>query len=154
MKKYIVVTFIAAMSWLFSLLVTDAYGMDSWQCLVSLAVVDFLFMLVFFYSISDNEKVRWVCALLVISLSMSGLSSIIVFLYNNHIITETSWLFVGVEVFYSIMSQIISVLILVVAMMPRGLMDRLDGLCWPNFARTFRFSFDMWRDKNSINGAF
>jgi len=154
MKKYLVVTSIAALSWLFSMLVRDAYGMDSWQCLVNLAVVDFVFMSVFCYSISDNEKVRWICSLLIISLSVSGLSSIIVFLYNNHIITENFWMFVRMEAFYPIMSKIISALNLVVAMMPSGLMDRFDGLCWPNFARSFRYSFDLWRNKNSIKGAF
>ena len=154
MKKYLVVTSIAALSWLFSLLVRDAYGMESWQCLVNLAVVDFVFMSIFCFSISDNEKVRWICSLLTISVAVSGLSSIIVFLYNNHIITENFWMFTKMGVFYPLISKAISMLVLGVAMMPSGLMDRVDGVCWPSFARAFRYSFDLWRNKNSVKGAF
>jgi hypothetical protein len=154
MKKYLTVTSIAVLSWLFSLLVRDAYGMESWQCLVNLAVVDFVFMSVFCYSISDNDKVRWICSLLTISVSITGLSSIVVFLYSNSMITENHFLFVKMEAFYPLMSMSISALILGVAMMPSGLMDRLDGLCWPNFARAFRYRFDLWRNKNSVKGAF
>jgi hypothetical protein len=145
---------IAMLSWMFSLLVGEAYEYQTWQCLVNMSLVDFMFFAVFYYSDIDNQKVRWICTLLFISIVFTWLSSVAFFLYHYKLI-GASFFAVDVDIdLFGNVSLVLSLLILIVSSLNDRVMDRLDGLCWPSFAHSFRYSFDLSRIRNAKKGAF
>lgn len=145
---------IALLSWMFSLLVGEAYEYETWQCLVNMALVDFVFFAVFYYSDINNQKVRWICSLLFIAIVVTMLISIALFMYHYKLIS-ISFFAVDPDVdLFGNISFVISLLIVFVSLLSDRVMDKLDGLCWPSFARSFRYNFDLCRIHNAKTGAF
>lgn len=145
---------IALLSWMFSLLVGEAYEFETWQCLVNLALVDFVFFTAFYYSDIGNQKVRWICSLLFIAIVVTMLISIALFMYHYKLIS-IGFFAVDPDIdLFGNVSFVISLLIVVVSSLNDRVMDKLDGLCWPRFARSFRYSFDLSRIRNAKKGAF
>jgi len=145
---------LAALSWLFSLLVFEAYVDPTWQCLASLALVDFIFMVIFYYSDINDQKVRWICSLFAISAFFTLISSIVYYSYQYAIIESDFFAVNAVVSYYGDLSFVLSLLIMIVSTLNDRIMDKVDGLFWPSFARTFRFNFDVWRSRNLKKGAF
>jgi hypothetical protein len=145
---------IALLSWMFSLLVGQAYEYETWQCLVNLALVDFIFMAVFFYSDIDNQKVRWIMLLLVLAIIATMATAIALFMFHYKLISGGSFLVdEDIDAFGKV-SLTISLLILMIAALSDRVMDKLDGLYWPSFANSIRYSFDLSRTRNAKSGAF
>lgn len=144
----------AALSWLFSLLVWESYTEPTWQCLVSLALVDFIFMVAFYLSDISNQKVRWICSILMLSIISTSISFVVIYAYQYNLINENFPILELVVNYYGAFGFSASILIMIVSVLSDRLMDKIDGLCWPVFARSFRFSFDHSRWRNSKGGAF
>lgn len=153
-KEIVLAVSLAAMSWLFSLLVFEAYVDPTWQCLASLALVDFIFMVIFYYSNLNNQKVRWVCSLLALSAFFTLTSSIVYYSYHYGIIESDFFAVNAVISYYGSLSFVLSLLIMIVSALNDRIMDKIDGLFWPGFARAFRFNFDVGRSRNFNKGAF
>lgn len=145
---------IAALSWLFGLLVWGAYEYPTWQCLVNISLVDFIFIIVFYYSDIEDEKVRWICTLLSISVFATLLSSVTFYMYHYGLIEADFFAVAAVKAHYGDLSFVLSLLIMIVSSLNNRIMDKFDGLCWPSFARGFRHNFDVSRRRNLKGGAF
>lgn len=145
---------IALLSWMFSLLVGEAYEYETWQCLVNLALVDFIFMAVFFHSDIDSQKVRWIMCILTLAIIVTIIIAVALFMLHYGLISKTAYLVdEDIDIFGKI-SLVLSLLILAVASLSDRVMDKLDGLYWPSFANSIRRSFDISRIRNAKSGAF
>jgi len=153
-NKYLIGISIAILSWLFGLLIRESYSFDTWRCLASLAVVDFLFMLVFCYGPVGNQRVRWCCSILTISMVSSLISSILFYMQHYSIISRESFIFSSVESIYPVLSLVLSALILCVMTLTDRMIEDVDDILWPRFARNFRYNFDVWRSNAFKKGAF
>ena len=153
-KAIVIAVSLAGLSWLFSLLVFEAYADPTWQCLASLAMVDFIFMVIFYFSSINDQKVRWICSLLAISAFFTLISSIVYYSYHYGIVESDFFAVSAVVSYYGGLSFVLSSLIMVVSTLNDRIMDRIDGLFWPVFANSFRYNFDVWRIRNIKKGAF
>jgi hypothetical protein len=144
----------AALSWLFSLLVWNSYTDPTWQCLLSLALVDFVFMAAFYLSDVNDQKVRWICSLLMLSIIVNSISFVVIYAYQYHLINADFPILELVVNYYGAFGLSASILIMIVSLLNDRLMDKIDGLFWPVFAYSFRFDFDNSRCRNSKGGAF
>lgn len=126
---------LGCVSWLSSYLVANAYGVMVWQCLVSLLLVDFVFIFVFYISGLNYVRLRWVLNLLLISMVITSISTFTMamaqagFIYSDFILLS---LF---ESYYATFSFIISLLILIVLGVPQGIIGALDANYWPRTSR-------------------
>ena len=145
---------LAALSWLFSLLVYEAYTDPTWQYLASLAMVNFVFMVIFAFSKINDQKARWICTMLAIAILFTMLSSVIYYMYQHYIIGPDNWAVNLVLGYYGPLCFSLSLLIMIVSTFNDKVMDKIDGLFWPTFARNFRRSFDVWRVHCAKKGAF
>lgn len=145
---------IAGLSWIFGLFIYHSYSDPTWQCLASLAITDFIFMLIFCYSTVNSDKVRWICTLLAIAIFFTLLSSITFYSYQHGIVEQDFFAVNWVLSYYREMCFTLSLLIMIVSALNDRIMDNLDGLFWPPFANSFRYNFDVWRFTNTKKGAF
>lgn len=145
---------LAALSWLFSLFVYEAYDDPTWQYLASLAMVNFVFMVIFAFSKINEQKARWICTLLAIAIFFTVISSVVYYMYQNFIIGPDNLAVSLILGYYGPLCFSLSLLIMIVSTFNDKVMDKIDGLLWPPFASNFRRSFDVWRVHRAKKGAF
>jgi len=154
MSKYLLGVGLAIISIMFSLLVRGSFEYDTWLCFSSLAIVDFIFIVLFFYSPVDSEKVRWICTILSVSMVSSLLSSIIFFMQHHGLVSSSFIPFELVIFVYPVICIVASSLVIIISAATDKKMEKVDDLFWPNFASDFRRNFDVMRLQNTKNGAF
>lgn len=144
---------IAALSWLASLGILFLHDkVLTWQLLVSLALVDLLFIQAFRVSKIDHVKKRWICCLLYWAIVISVLIAPLSYTYQFTNIPAVDLAFDKAQTIFEDAGFIISVLILVIAAIPNGLMRCLyefDRIAWPIFSLSFVFSHIDSGDSNS-----
>jgi hypothetical protein len=153
-KSVAPVVALAVISWMSSLLVREAYADPTWQYLASLAVVNFMFMVMFAYSKINDQKARWICSMLAIAIALTVISTFSYFFYQHGAIEADNPFIRFVLHIYPPMCLSLSILIIAVSLFSDRLMGRFDDVCWPGFASNFRRSFDVWRVQSAKKGAF
>ncbi len=129
--KAFIVFIIGLLSWLSSYMVNIAYDTMVWQCLVSLVLVDLLFIFIFNFSSMNHIKRRWVLNLLLISITVTAGSSFLIAVGQAGFIYSDFFLLVAFEGYYQSFSMIISALILVVLGSPQRIIGAFDANYWP-----------------------
>lgn len=122
-------------SWLSSYLVAGAYGVMVWQCLVSLVLVDFVFIFAFYISKTNYIKRRWVLNLLLISMFVTSISAFTMAVAQAGFIYSDFILLTLFQSYYGPFSFVVSLLILIVLATPQRIIGALDANYWPRSAR-------------------
>lgn len=136
---------LALATWAASFLVMESYQETTWQCLVSVVLVDVLAMFAFMNTRVHYIVGRWVSAVLFISVFVTALFSVLMYSYQTFIIDKDFLLLAIFTDHYQSFGFIMSVLVLLVSMIPPKIASALDGLYWPNFADDIRYGCDMDR---------
>ena len=127
------VLFIALFSFFVSLSVNEAYSSSGgWQNYSSLALVDLSFMYIFGVVDIELVKKRWVSCLLFMSVCASLIVTLIMFLYQYYTLNFIDSIAQNSIYIYTSLSLAISILILLVAVMPKGILRLIDDKFWPN----------------------
>lgn len=125
-------TFLALLSWLSSYVTWIAYDADTWQCLVSLILVDLVFMFLISKSRVNYIKTKWMCWLIFFSIVFLCVFSLVTFALQYKIIEYNSLLYTAFEVTHGPLGFIISLLMLMVAITPQRLISSWDYDFWPS----------------------
>jgi len=122
---------LGGLSWLCSYLVDTAYSVMTWQCLVSLMLVDFVFIFAFYASGTNYIKLKWVLTLLFVAMSISSLSAFTMAVAQAGFIYSDFFLLRAFESYYSPFSFVVSLLVLIVLGTPQRIIGAFDANCWP-----------------------
>lgn len=141
--------FLALATWAASFLVMKSYQETTWQCLVSIVLVDVLAMFAFMNTRVHYIVGRWVSSILFISVLVTALSSVLMYSYQMFIIDKDFLLLAIFTGHYQSFGFVTSVLVLLVSAIPPKIASALDGLYWPIFASSIRYGCDMDRIHNS-----
>ena len=145
--------FLGGLSWGFSFLVDRSYEFTTWQCLVSLILIDIIFMYLFQSSRVHYIKSRWVCSILFISIVFTAIFSVLMYSYQYYIVSLDFLPLAVFRDYYQAFTFIMSALIMLVSATPQRIVSSLDGLYWPRFADNIRYTCDMDRRKDTKGGA-
>jgi len=122
---------LGCLSWLSSYLVASTYGVMIWQCLVSLMLVDFVFIFAFYVSGTNHIKLKWVLTLLFISMLVTSISAFTMAVAQAGFVYSDFFLLTLFESYYGPFSFVISLLILVVLGTPQRIIGAFDANYWP-----------------------
>jgi hypothetical protein len=125
-------TFLALLSWLSSYVTWITYDADTWQCLVSLLLIDLVFMFLISKSRVNYIKTKWMCWLIFISIVFLSVFTLVTYALEYKLIGYNSLLYTVFEVTHGPLGFIISLLMLLVAMAPQKLISTWDYDFWPH----------------------
>lgn len=140
--------FIACLSWATSCLVSLSYEFTTWQCLSTLLIVDFSFLVYITNSRINYIRSHWMGMVLFVSIVYGGAFTMVTCLRQYGIVGEFSEGFFFMEFLYQYVSLIASLLLFLVSIIPQELLGRLDDLCWPSTFDDFHIfdNADSWQD--------
>lgn len=125
-------TILALLSWLAGYITWAAYEFSTWQCLVSLVLIDLVFMFLISKSRVNYIKSKWMCWLLFISIVFLCVFTLVTYALEYQLIEYNSLLYTLFEVTHGPLSFIISLLMLMVAITPQRLISAWDYDFWPS----------------------
>lgn len=134
---------LGCVSWLSSYWVAYVYGIMVWQCLVSLVLVDFVFIFSFYVSGINCIKRRWVLNLLLISMTITSISAFTMAVAQAGFIYSDFILLTLFESYYGPFSFVVSLLILIVLGTPQRIIGAFDANYWPKSARGIPYDLFM-----------
>jgi len=121
---------IALFSSCVGLVVADAYAQANWQYYITLSLVDFMFLYIVGASSIERIRKRWMSCLFFIAIMCSLAASIPTYIFEYY---ETSSLNTQVVVhnLYVAMGLGISILMILVAVLPKRILRVLNDNFWP-----------------------
>jgi len=151
-KFHYLAPIVAILSLVVSLLVRSAYEFDNWQCLVSLMLVDFLFVVYVSSSRIHHVKAHWMNLVFYCSIIANGVFAVIVFMRFNGLISKVSPGFDVMESVYFYSGVILTTLLFLAAFTRQRILGRFDDICWPRaFDNVHIFdSYDSWQNNREI----
>lgn len=151
-KYHILAPFVAVMSLLISMLIRGAYEFDTWQCLISLSLVDFLFVVLVSSIRIDCIKVHWMNLVFHCSIIANVTFSVIVYMRFNGIISEVSAGFNVIESIYHYVGAALTLMLFIFAFTRQRILGKFDDLCWPRIFDDVRIfdSYDSWQDHREV----
>ena len=151
-RFHILAPLVAITSLALSLIIRSAYEFDTWQCLVSLALVDFLFVAFVSSSRIHPVKAHWMNLIFYSSILSNGLFAIVVYMRFYGLINEVSPGFDITESAYYYSGVILTTLLFLAAFTRQRILGRFDDLCWPRaFDNIHIFdSYDSWQNNREI----
>lgn len=151
-KFHILAPFIAVLSLALSAVVRGAYEFDTWQCLISLALVDFLFVVYVSSSRINHIKAHWMNLVFYTSIIANGLFAVIVYMRFNGLISEVSEGFNIMESMYHYVGITLTVLLFLSAFTKQRILGKFDDLCWPRAFDDVRIfdSYDSWQTHREV----
>jgi len=151
-KYHLLAPMVAVVSLIVSVIVRSAYETDTWQCLISIALVDFLFVVYVSSSRIHPIKAHWMNLVFYGSILANGLFAIIVYMRFYGIINKVSPGFDVMESIYFYSGVIITIMLFLAACTRQWILGRFDDLCWPRvFDDICIFdSYDSWQNNREI----
>lgn len=151
-RFHILAPMVAVVSLAISAIVRGAYEFDTWQCLVSLALVDFLFVVYVSSSRIHHVKAHWMNLVFYCSIIANGLFAIVVYMRFYGLINEVSPGFDLMESAHHYLGVTLTILLFLVAFTRQRILGRFDDLCWPRaFDDVHIFdSYDSWQNNREI----
>lgn len=146
--------FLALASWAVSSLTAEAYEYTTWQCVVSLVLIDIVFM--FTVAISkriDCIRTDWMCLAFLVSVFYHASFALVTYLMECAFIPSGEGLYLAYSSSFGSVGFAISAIILIIAILPDKLLTGLDNAF--RFNRTchsYVFS-DIDSHKNTKEGA-
>ena len=143
---------VAITSLALSAIVRSAYEFDTWQCLVSLMLVDFLFVVFVSTSKINPVKAHWINLVFYCSIIANGVFAVIVFMRFNGLIGKISPGFDVMESIYFYSGVVLTIMLFLAACTRQWILGRFDDLCWPRvFDDVCIFdSYDSWQNNREI----
>ena len=121
---------IAVISWILSVLISDAFDFSSWRFYVTLSLLDLCVLYCVGFVNIDKIRQRWMSCLLFISILMSSVSSIIFYVYQFFDIKLIDFTAMFIVDFYSYFSVSISALLVIVSLMSKVFLNVIDRNFW------------------------
>lgn len=151
-KIHLLAPLVAITSLALSVIVRSAYEFDTWQCLVSLMLVDFLFVVYVSSSRIHPTKAHWMNLIFHCSIIANGLFAIIVFMRFNGLINEVSPGFDLTESAHHYLGVTLTILLFLAAFTRQRILGRFDDLCWPRAFDDIHIfdSYDSWQNNREI----
>lgn len=114
------------------LVVGEAYNQASWQYYCTLSLVDFMFLYIVGASSIERIKKRWMSCLLFLAILFSLLTSVPTYIYEFYNITFIDYIATWLHDLYIVMGAVISILMILVAVMPKRILQVLNDNYWPS----------------------
>ena len=151
-RYHFLAPFVAISSLAISLIIRSAYEFDTWQCLVSLALVDFLFVVYVSSSRIHHIKAHWMNLIFYGSIVANGLFAIIVYMRFYGLIDKISPGFDVMESIYFYSGVVLTIMLFLAACTRQWILGRFDDLCWPRAFDDIHIfdSYDSWQNNSEI----
>ena len=120
-------------SFVVSYSVNEAHSVGGWQNYSSLALVDLFFMFIFGAVDIDLKRKRWISIGLFSTFSASLILTMIVYLYQYYSLQFIDSIALNSIDMYTEFSLVVSILIILIAVLPKRIVGILDDRFWPSF---------------------
>ena len=115
-----------------SYIVAGAFDVAGWQFYTSLTLVDLCFLYIISMVNTTKFKKRYMSCVMAISISVSLLSAIIIYVYQYYDLTAFNYLAFNVDYLYTALSLALSVLLVIISIAPKGLLNAINDRFWPD----------------------
>jgi len=123
---------LAIFSFIVSCTVSDAYVTEGWKCYISLALVDLSFMFIFGLVDIDLKRKRWISIGLFTTVCASLVLTMTAYVYYHYDFQFIDSIALNMQDMYTSFSLSVSILIILVALLPKGILRRFDDRFWPD----------------------